>query len=60
MIKHVCVHCGKIIRCVEDELDANSGEICPKCLKKHFPDAYWFMKDQGHFTQEQIAQAENL
>ena len=59
MIRMICACCQKVLGYVESKYDADSGDICPRCCKVHYPDFYQSQKAQGFFTQEQMEEAES-
>jgi len=59
MIRMICACCQKVLGYVESEYNADSGDICLRCCRIHYPDFYQSQKDQGLFTEEQIKEAES-
>jgi len=57
-IREMCCYCHKTMNIEKSSKTGDSGSVCPTCLRKENPEVYEDMKDNGHFTPEQIAEAE--
>ncbi|MDD5340949.1 MAG: hypothetical protein PHC97_00765 [Patescibacteria group bacterium] len=60
MLKLICCICSKVLGYSESEFEDESGGICPRCLKEHYPEEYARMRETGKLTIEEITEAEGL
>lgn len=60
-IREICCYCNQTLKFKRSEkIIGDSGEICPTCLRKEYPELYEELKAAGYFSSEQICSAEKI